>query len=157
MSEPWRIRDARESDRAFILGITPRLSDGFPLPAWRTPEEVARTEAAVLAAALDKLPAGAALLVAESGDGTPGGFVYIERQNDYYRRTPHAHVAILVVAREAEGQGVGRSLLEAAEKWSRQQGLPMLTLNVLEGNTRARAVYERLGFAPETLRYVKVL
>jgi GNAT superfamily N-acetyltransferase len=66
-------------------------------------------------------------------------------------------VAVLAVAAEAEGQGVGRALLEAAEGWTREQGLSMLTLNVFEGNTRARTVYERLGYAPETLRYVKTL
>jgi RimJ/RimL family protein N-acetyltransferase len=33
----------------------------------------------------------------------------------------------------------------------------MLTLNVFAGNARARGVYERLGYAPETLRYVKAL
>jgi GNAT superfamily N-acetyltransferase len=31
------------------------------------------------------------------------------------------YVAILVVAREAEGQGVGRLLLDAAETWAREQ------------------------------------
>jgi RimJ/RimL family protein N-acetyltransferase len=30
-------------------------------------------------------------------------------------------------------------------------------LNVLETNRRARGVYERVGFAPESLRYVKWL
>jgi len=33
----------------------------------------------------------------------------------------------------------------------------MLTLNVFAANARARAVYERLGFAGETLRYAKTL
>jgi RimJ/RimL family protein N-acetyltransferase len=32
-----------------------------------------------------------------------------------------------------------------------------LTLNVFEGNARARRVYERAGFAVETVRYVKRL
>jgi RimJ/RimL family protein N-acetyltransferase len=35
--------------------------------------------------------------------------------------------------------------------------MSMLTLNVFDGNVRARRVYERGGFAPETLRYVKQL
>ncbi len=61
------------------------------------------------------------------------------------------------MAAEAEGQGVGRVLLEAAEDWAREQKLQMLSLNVFAGNARARHVYERLGYTPETLRYVKPL
>jgi GNAT superfamily N-acetyltransferase len=152
----WRVRGAAAEDRAFILRIIPRLSDRFPLPTWRTPREVAEAESAALEAALQQLPEGAVILVAESASG-PGGFIYIERHIDYFRRFAHAHVSVLVVADEAEGQGVGRLLLEAAETWAQEQGLAMLTLNVFEGNVRARAVYERLGYMPETLRYVKTL
>ena len=32
-----------------------------------------------------------------------------------------------------------------------------LTLHVFEGNARARAVYARRGFRPESLKYVKFL
>ena len=152
----WRIRAASPADRAFILRIIPHLSDGFPLPEWRTAREVADAEAATLEAALQRLPDGAVILVAESANG-PGGFIYIERQIDYFRRFAHAHVSVLVVAETAEGHGVGRLLLEAADTWAREQGLAMLTLNVFTGNVRARAVYERLGYMPETLRYVKTL
>jgi GNAT superfamily N-acetyltransferase len=41
-----------------------------------------------------------------------------------HRKSPRPklpYVAILVVAREAEGQGVGRLLLDAAETWAREQ------------------------------------
>jgi GNAT superfamily N-acetyltransferase len=152
----WRVRPARPDDRDFVIGLAPRLTDGFPLPPWRTPEEVARTEAATLDLALTVLPHGNALLIAESADGKPAGLVYLERLFDYYRR-PHGHVGILAVAAETEGQGVGRVLLEAAEDWAREQKLHMLSLNVFAGNERARRVYERLGYMPETLRYVKPL
>jgi ribosomal protein S18 acetylase RimI-like enzyme len=153
----WRIRSARPADRPFIVRLVPRLADGFPLPSWRTPAEVVRAETTTLEAALDAEPTRARLLVAESVTGEPGGFVYLEQHIDYFRQTPHAHVSVLAVAVEAEGQGAGRALLEAAETWTREQGLGMLTLNVFSGNGRARSVYERLGYAPETIRYVKPL
>ena len=51
----------------------------------------------------------------------------------------------------------GRSLVEAAEGWARSERLDLITLNVFANNQRARSVYERLGYAPETLRYVKPL
>lgn len=153
----WQVRPARTQDREFILSLTPRLAEGFPLPAWRTPEEVVRAEAEALIAALDHPLDEASLLLAERSEGQLGGFVYVQRQVDYFRRRPHAHVAILTVSAQAEGQGAGRALLEAAEAWARAQGLEMITLHVFAENHRARAVYERLGYAPETLRYVKPL
>ena len=156
-SVTWRVRPGGPEDRAFIIRLVPRLADGFPLPPWRTREEVVRAESATLEAALGRGSHGAGLLIAESSAGEPGGFVYLEQHIDYFRQTPHAHVAVLTVAAEVEGHGVGRALLEAAERWTRKQGLRMLTLNVFAGNTRARNVYERLGYAPETLRYVKTL
>ena len=153
----WRIRLGRSEDRAFIIRLVPRLAEGFPLPPWRTEEEVVRAESASLEAALERQSDAAPILIAETSAGEPGGFAYLEQHIDYFRGTPHAHVAVLAVAAEAEGQGVGRALLEAAEGWTREQGLGMLTLNVFARNTRARTVYERLGYAPETLRYVKTL
>ena len=48
-------------------------------------------------------------------------------------------------------------MMRAAEAWAREHGYRRLTLNVFEANHAARAVYEHLGYAPETLRYVKIL
>ena len=47
--------------------------------------------------------------------------------------------------------------MRAAEGWAREQGYRKLTLTVFEANHPARAVYEHLGYALETLRYVKIL
>lgn len=156
-SPRWHIRPARAEDREFILSLTPRLAEGFPLPPWRTSEEVVRAELGALSAVLDQPMEGSSILVAERSDGALGGFVYVQRQVDYFRQQPHAHVSILTVDAEMEGQGAGRALLEAAEGWARTRGMDTITLNVFAGNQRARAVYERLGYAPETLRYVKRL
>jgi GNAT superfamily N-acetyltransferase len=153
----WRVRAARSADREFILRLVPRLTDGFSLPPWRTSEEVVRAEGATLAAALDGDSAETGVLVAESDAGDPAGFIYLEQQVDYFRQIPHGHVSILAVDAKAQGQGAGRVLLEAAEDWARERGLPWLTLNVFGGNERARKLYERLGYAAETLRYVKPL
>jgi len=44
------------------------------------------------------------------------------------------------------GQGIGRTLMEAAEAWARQQGATRLVLNVWEFNTGALSFYESLGY-----------
>lgn len=64
---------------------------------------------------------------------------------------------MIAVTERAEGQGAGRALMHAAEAWAAARGYPKLTLNVFEGNSRARAIYERFGYQIETVRYVKML
>ncbi|MBA3658923.1 MAG: GNAT family N-acetyltransferase [Gemmatimonadales bacterium] len=153
----WTIRPARDDERDFVVGLAPRLAQGFELPAGRTAGEIVRAESEALLAALERPDDQQAVLIAERDDGTRGGLVYLQRQVDYFRQAPHAHVSILVVGAEVEGQGAGSRLLDAAEHWARDQGFDMITLHVFDGNRRARAVYERHGYAPEYSRYVKRL
>jgi ribosomal protein S18 acetylase RimI-like enzyme len=152
----WRVRPARPSDRAFILGITPRLAQGFELPSWRTEREVVAAESATVEEALRFGAEGAALLVAEDTAGEPGGYVLVNADTDYFGRR-HAHIETLSVSSATEGRGAGRALVEAAEEWARSEGLHLITLNVFANNQRALALYQRLGYAPDTLRYVKPL
>lgn len=149
------VRPARPEDRAFVLATAERLS-AFGPPSWRTAEEVVEGEARTLRAFFDAPDPGAALLVAEE-DGRPLGFAYVETVRDYFLGEEHGHIGILAVAADAERRGVGGTLLDASEDWTRSRGYRRLTLNVFERNTRARGVYEHRGYRPETLRYVKLL
>ena len=151
-----RIRPAVAGDRAFVLKAAPRLA-GFGPPAWRPAEEIVRGETRTLEAFFAAPPAGSALLIAESEEARPLGFVYLERQQDYFTLEAHGHIGMLVVAEPAEGKGVGGALMRAAEAWAREEGHHKLTLTVFEGNEAARSVYDHLGYAAETLRYVKIL
>ena len=150
------IRPATREDREFVLAAARRLGE-FDTPPWRTPEEIVEGEARTLRRHFEEPAEGAALLIAEASPGAPLGFAYVETIVDYFTGRSHAHVGILAVAREGEGRGAGRALLEAAERWARSRGDALLTLNVFEANRHARAVYDHLGFRPETLRYVKPL
>lgn len=151
-----RLRPARPGDLPSLLALASRLAD-FPVPAWRTGPQVIEAERAALTRALDTPSPDAPLFLAEDPAGRPLGFVYLETHQDYFTLRPHAHVSILAVAGTAEGRGVGRALLAAAEDWARRRGHPLITLNVFAQNSRARAIYERLGYGAETLRYVKPL
>ena len=151
-----KIRAARPADRAFVLEAAQRLAS-FEPPAWRPAQQIVEGERRTLVAFFEAPPDGASLLVAESEGGKGQGFVYLERLHDYFTLEAHGHVGILVVTEEAAGRGVGKALMRAAEAWAREQGYRKLTLTVFEANGAARAVYDHLGYAPETLRYVKVL
>jgi len=166
MRSDVRIRPARGSDEKFILATASRLAT-FGVPAWRTPDELVESERRTLRAFFASPAPGAELLVAERGtdatsahgpqSGGPLGFVYVETQIDYFTLERHGHIGIIAVDESAEGQGVGRALMDAAAGWARERGFHRLTLNVFQGNARARRLYERAGFEPETVRYVRAV
>ena len=56
------------------------------------------------------------------------------------------HVTQLCVASRARGFGLGELLLETAADRLAQRGFKTLSLTVTEGNTRAQALYRRVGF-----------
>lgn len=53
----------------------------------------------------------------------------------------------LAVGKERRGQGIGSRLLVAVMEEAARQGYERIHLDVVTGNTRARALYERHGFA----------
>jgi GNAT superfamily N-acetyltransferase len=151
-----KIRPAVPGDQAFVLAAAQRLAS-FDPPAWRPAQEIVEGERRTLRAFFAAPPEGSSLLIAESEKGEGLGFVYLERLQDYFTLEAHGHVGILVVGEAAAGKGVGSALMRAAEAWARDNGYAKLTLTVFEANRGARVVYDHLGYAPETLRYVKVL
>ncbi len=50
------------------------------------------------------------------------------------------------VQRPHRGTGLGRSLMETAISWAREAGVAGIDLGVFEGNSRALALYSKLGF-----------
>ena len=150
------IRPARVSDQAFLVATARRFVE-FGMPTWRDAGEVQRTLEAQMERLAHAVPEGHALLVAESAEGTPLGFIYLEVLTDFFTRRPHGHVSDVAVAEGADGLGVGRALMTAGETWALEQGYDRLTLTVFARNARARAFYEKLGFGEETLRLVKPL
>jgi ribosomal protein S18 acetylase RimI-like enzyme len=151
-----RIRKASPADQPFILATAERLAD-FELPPGRQAGDVIAAEHRALREAFERFDE-AALYIAETEDGRPLGFLYLERQTDYFTQRPHGHVSMVALAKEAEGRGAGKALMQAAEDWARANSLPYLTLNVFSSNARARVLYERLGYAPDTvIKYLKVL
>lgn len=153
---PVVFRRATAADRPFLLAQTARLA-AFPIPAWRTAAQIDRADHPILDAALASDPEDALILVAEAPAGEPAGYVFLTTKRDYFTGEPHAHVEILVVTPEAEGRGLGPALMERAERWAGERGYRQITLNVFDGNQRARHLYHRLGFEPELIRYRKGL
>ena len=144
-----------------LLQLANRLSD-FPVPPWRVAEHINRADDAIMLADLHKpLPTNLFLIAERLRHGMPvaqrAGFVFASSRLDYFTGQQHAHVEAMAVAKAHEGCGVAQALLAASEEWGRARGYEFLTLNVWSQNTRARCVYERLGWQPETLHLRKGL
>jgi GNAT superfamily N-acetyltransferase len=88
-------------------------------------------------AQLDRL-----VLIAEC-DGNPAGFACGERETDsqYGVLLNNLHVSPAY-----HGRGMGKSLVEAIERWARDLGEKQLYLYVFEENRQAISFYERQGW-----------
>jgi GNAT superfamily N-acetyltransferase len=152
------VRGGTAADRDFVIDTARRFA-AFGPPPWRSALEVVAGEVRCLDDFFDgglESPAGPALLLAEQS-GDPLGFAFLEPAVDYFSGETHGHVGMIAVTEAAEGRGAGAALMSAAEDWARSRGYQKLTLNVFEGNHRARRMYERFGYQVETLHYVKSL
>jgi ribosomal protein S18 acetylase RimI-like enzyme len=63
-------------------------------------------------------------------------------------------IEFLAVAPEARGNGVGGVLLTFAEQLAKVRGHDRVTLEVIDSNPRAKALYERSGFRVYTTRRI---
>jgi len=147
------IRLARAQDRPAILALTDRFAE-FELPSWRTRDEVNAGTRRQVERALAHVSDRSQVLVATEA-GRVVGFAWMLVIEDFYRGIDMAKLSEIAVAED--GLGIGSALIAAAEEWARERGLGMLVLNVMNGNLRARRLYERAGFAAEYSMMAKVL
>lgn len=79
-----------------------------------------------------------------------GAAILVERVMDGKYTVPRrvTHVHEIVVTGAARRRGLGRSLLEYIENWTRSRQLEAVELNVWANNEDAMAFYRALGFTP---------
>lgn len=87
-----------------------------------------------------------ALVLLAFVDDEPAGIAVCFFGLSTFRARTLLNVHDLAVLPPYRGKGVGRALLTAVEDRARLKGCCKLTLEVLDDNTRARAVYRRFGF-----------
>lgn len=148
------VRLAHADDDDFILSLAERFVD-FELPAWRKRSETLSGIRADISRHLRELPPASHLFVAEDDEGERLGFLHLQTQKDFFTGALNCHISDIVVARDADGSGVGSGLIAHAERWAKEHRCRHVTLAVFPGNERARAFYERRGFGTELLRMVK--
>jgi GNAT superfamily N-acetyltransferase len=69
-------------------------------------------------------------------------------------KPPEVIVQALVVEETARGTGVGRKLMETAERWAKERAFDSVALTSQIARTEAHAFYERLGYRIEATSHL---
>lgn len=148
-----RVRKSAPQDRDFVLSLAERFVEFSP-PPWRERETIVGGTARQLAQAFDAQTSASEFLIAEDPNGA-AGFAWVLLVRDFYTGTEIGKIS--EIATRPHSGGAGAALIAACENWVRERGAGLMTLNVMEGNERARAFYARHGYAPEYAMLAKRL
>ncbi len=149
----YKIRDANLADGEAMLALMPRLAD-FDVPASRNPAHLYGDDARLLQQWLDGQEE-CLVQVAVTDEDAVLGFTLVRLRPELLSHEPSAHLEAIAVDVSAEGKGVAKALLDAAERCALERGALTMTLHVFASNQRARDFYDRSGYDGELVRYIK--
>jgi GNAT superfamily N-acetyltransferase len=142
--KPPKIREAKPGDSARLAEMIRRDLG----------HEVTEKQVRKNLAALKK--AGETPIVA-TFDKQVVGLIGIHRMVTIHRPAPVGRIPVLVVAKEAQGHGLGRMLVDAAEQWCRKKGCQMIEVTSNDRRAEAHAFYRHMGYERTSIRFFKKL
>ena len=153
MDNNLTIRAAIDTDREFIFGLSPCLAEVAGLP-WHSDKAVQKMHDDYFAEVFANSSPLQATFIAEKGN-EPLGFIHTSSHKDDVSGEACGTVPLLGVCPSAQGLGVGKALITAAEQWAKKQGYRLLHLEVFAHNDKAQGFYQNLGFEAEILHMIK--
>jgi GNAT superfamily N-acetyltransferase len=139
----------------------PKLRDAKPSDAPRLAElihelghEIGEKQVRKNLAALKK--AGEIPLVA-TVDKSVVGLIGRHRMVTVHRPAPVGRIPVLVVAKDAQGLGIGRMLVDAVEQWCRDKGCQLIEVTSNDRRATAHAFYRHMGYERSSIRFFKKL
>jgi GNAT superfamily N-acetyltransferase len=136
--------------RAAKPGDAPALAKLITYLGHEIDEKTVRKNIAKLA------KAGEAPLVATL-DKTVIGLCGAHRTVTVHRPAPVGRITILVVAEAAQDKGIGRMLVEAAERLLKQGGCQIVEVTSNDRRGAAHGFYRHLGYERTSIRFMKTL
>ena len=138
----FKIQEAESHHREAVLKLLPRLAD-FRIPKERKPEEFWQGDAVLVKQHFDEKNRDTRIWIAVDETDHILGTLLLRFNQDPLNEQTNAHVEVLAVCEQAEGNGVASQLLEMAEAETRKQQAFSLSLNVFSNNERARSLYQK--------------
>jgi GNAT superfamily N-acetyltransferase len=133
MDEPQpRIRPGRAADAGAMAALCTEL--GYPSSEAQVRDRLARLE-----------DVEHALFVAEGAGGELAGVLAVHTRL-LLEDDPFAELTVLVVSRDARGEGIGSALVAEAARWARDRGLARVWVRVNVVREATHGFYESLGF-----------
>jgi GNAT superfamily N-acetyltransferase len=148
------VRPYIPEDRDFVLSLAPRLAIG--MQPWRDLALWVKTAESWLTGSIDAHREKTMVLIAEDGQGQRLGVATVSHST-HFTGQPQATIGELVTREGYEGRGIGTVLVEACEKWAREQAYSLLTVSTGAANARAVRLYRHLGFHDEDVTLTKSL
>jgi len=154
------IREAQETDRTFIFELSPRLTEAAGMP-WHTDSAITKMQDDYITQMLCPTYVPHITLIAErkvaENNLVPLGFIHARAHNDSISGETCGTIPLLAVSGEAQGMGVGKRLIAAAETWAKDLGYRLLHLEVFANNKNAYDFYKSQNFEAETIHMIKTL
>ena len=147
------IREAQESDHPFIFTLSPYLAEVAQLE-WHTNDVIQKMQDDYISEILAETSKPNITLIAESNN-VPLGFIHACTHNDSISGENCGTIPLLAVSPESQGLGLGKLLIEHAEKWAKNLGYRLLHLEVFANNKKAEGFYQNMGFEPEMVHMIK--
>jgi ribosomal protein S18 acetylase RimI-like enzyme len=85
------------------------------------------------------------------------GLVGVQKRFTILREGPIGRISPLVVDEQAQGRGVGRMLVQAAEALCRDRGCKLVEVTSNDRRAEAHAFYRHMGYERSSIRFVKKL
>lgn len=136
------VRDARATDAADMARLCGQL--GYPAEQSELPSRLARLSR----------DENARAFVGQIGD-TIAGMITVHVRYTLNHTAPIAQITLLVVDESVRGKGVGRALVEAAERFAMERGTRRVTVTTQLSRAGAHAFYESVGYSHTGRRYGK--
>jgi GNAT superfamily N-acetyltransferase len=137
-----RLREATSGDADALARLCTQL--GHPAQAEAMPARLSRL-------ATDH---NARAIVAESDSGVVA-LATVHIRNTLNHDAPIAQLSLLVVDEAVRGTGVGREIVQEAERWAREHGCHRMVVTTALRRIDAHAFYERIGYTHTGRRYAK--
>jgi len=141
----FSIRRARGSDVPELVRLFAEL--GYEIP----PDVLAQR-----LQGFDRAGEQALVAADDTADGRLLGVATLHATPVLHRAGPVGRVTALVVGASHRGRGIGRALMEAAERWAAEQGCVLIEVTSNQRRVDAHKFYEGLGYDRTSFRFARV-